>query len=366
MMKNQFLPRNARQTTRPYSSGRGKLRRVLCLLMVALMTLPTLLGAALPITAGLLPEVVSYTADVSHTEAEVFAEDPSEDISESEENAASGSGFSFARMLSLATRGVVKATYPYPRDAKAVTLYLDGKQVLKGHVADIGGVVYVPVQRFAELFGRFTTTYEQATERVVIKGTNLSVTVKVGDPYITVNERIFYTGHKVISLGGWIFVPITSMTKAMGGEVYVKKGYYEAYVTAGDPTKTAWASSYYNSDDLYWLSRIISAEAKGEPLSGQIAVGNVVLNRVRSASFPSTVKGVIFDSKYGVQFSPTANGTIYNTPTASAVMAAKICLEGYTLSSKALYFFNPAIATSSWISRTRPYIMTIGNHQFYG
>ena len=269
-------------------------------------------------------------------------------------------------MTMLEARSVAKVYYPYPKGAMAVSLYLDGRRVLQGHVADIGGVVYVPVQRFADLFGSFTTTYEQATERVTIKGKNLSVEVKVGDPYITVNERIFYTGHKVLSLGGWIFVPLASMSKAMGAQSSVKKGYYEAYVTSGDPSSVAWASSYYNSTDLYWLSRIISAEAKGEPLAGQIAVGNVVLNRVRSSSFPNTVKGVIFDTKYGTQFSPTANGTIYNTPTSSAVMAAKICLEGYSLSTKALYFFNPSIATSSWISRTRPYIMTIGNHQFYG
>ena len=266
----------------------------------------------------------------------------------------------------LSQKSIAKIYYPYPSGAMAVSLYLDGKRVLEGRVADIGGVVYVPVQRFADLFGKFTTTYQQATESVTIKGQNLSISVKVGDAYITVNDRIFYTGNKVLSLGGWIFVPLASMAKAVDADVYVKKGYFEAYVTSGDPTSIPWASSYYNSTDLYWLSRIISAEAKGEPLSGQIAVGNVVLNRVRSSSFPNTIKGVIFDTKYGTQFSPTANGTIYNTPTASAVMAAKICLEGYSLSTKALYFFNPSLATSSWISRNRPYIMTIGNHQFYG
>lgn len=329
---------------------------MIALSLAVLLTLPLLCSAAKP-TAAVMPQeaaTLSVTREASASVRSVRTD---------------GAGEEGAFLMSAvmpATRSVAKVSYPYPTGAKAVSLYLDGKRVLQGHVADIGGVVYVPVQRFADMFGRFTTTYEQATERVVIKGTNLSVTVKVGDPYITVNDRVFYTGHKVLSLGGWIFVPIASMSKAMGAEVYIKKGYYEAYVTSGDPTKTAWASSYYNSDDLYWLSRIISAEAKGEPLSGQIAVGNVVLNRVRSSSFPNTVKGVIFDNKYGTQFSPAANGTIYNTPTSSAVMAAKICLEGYSLSTKMLYFFNPSIATSSWIARTRPYIMTIGNHKFYG
>ena len=263
-------------------------------------------------------------------------------------------------------RGGSRIYYPWPSGAMAVDLYKDGRQILKGQVADIGGTVYVPVQRFADQFGTFKTIYTEATEQVVITGTNLSITVKVGDPYVTVNERIFYTGKKVISLGGWIFVPLTSMCKALNATVTIRQGYYDAFVTSGDPTKVKWASEYYNSTDLYWLSRIISAEAKGEPFSGQIAVGNVVLNRVRSSQFPNTVKGVIFDTKYGTQFSPVSAGTIYNTPTASAVMAAKVCLEGYSLSTQMIYFYNPSIATSSWIGRTRPYIMTIGNHKFYG
>ncbi len=263
-------------------------------------------------------------------------------------------------------RGGSRIYYPYPAGAMAVDLYKDGKQILKGQVADIGGTVYVPVQRFADLFGKFKTVYTEATEQVVITGTNLSITVKVGDPYITVNERIFYTGKKVISLGGWIFVPLTSMCKALNATVTIRSGYYDAFITSGDPTRVKWASEYYDSTDLYWLSRIISAEAKGEPFAGQIAVGNVVLNRVKSSQYPNTVKGVIFDTKYGTQFSPVASGTIYNTPTASAVMAAKICLEGYSLSTKMIYFYNPKIATSSWIGQTRPYIMTIGNHKFYG
>ena len=263
-------------------------------------------------------------------------------------------------------RGGSRIYYPWPSGAMAVDLYKDGRQILKGQVADIGGTVYVPVQRFADQFGSFKTVYTAATEQVVITGANLSITVKVGDPYITVNERIFYTGKKVISLGGWIFVPLTSMCKALNATVTIRQGYYDAFITSGDTTKVKWASEYYNSTDLYWLSRIISAEAKGEPFAGQIAVGNVVLNRVRSSQFPNTVKGVIFDTKYGTQFSPVASGTIYNTPTASAVMAAKICLEGYSLSTQMIYFYNPSIATSSWIGRTRPYIMTIGNHKFYG
>ena len=123
--------------------------------------------------------------------------------------------------------------------------------------------------------------------------------------------------------------------------------------------------SAYDYEDLYWLSRIISAEAKGESFIGQIGVGTVVLNRVRSKEFPNTVKGVVFDRKYGTQFTPVANGTIYDKPTDSAVIAAKMCLDGYTLSDSVLYFLNPRIATSSWIQKNRKYAFRVGNHDFY-
>jgi N-acetylmuramoyl-L-alanine amidase len=124
-------------------------------------------------------------------------------------------------------------------------------------------------------------------------------------------------------------------------------------------------AKYYADDAVYWLSRIISAESKGESLIGQIAVGNVVLNRVRSADFPNTIYSVIFDRKYGVQFSPISNGTIYDTPTATSILAAKICLVGFTVSDDVLYFLRPSASTSSWIVRTRPYKFTIGNHYFF-
>ena len=125
------------------------------------------------------------------------------------------------------------------------------------------------------------------------------------------------------------------------------------------------ASEYYKDDELYWLSRIISAESRGESLLGQIAVGNVVLNRMRHPDYPSTIYGVIFDKKYGVQFSPIADGSIYSPPTYSSTLAAKICLEGVSVSDKILFFMEPKASTSSWISDNRKYAFTIENHYFF-
>lgn len=121
----------------------------------------------------------------------------------------------------------------------------------------------------------------------------------------------------------------------------------------------------YDSTDLFWLSRIIYAEAGTEPLDGKLAVGSVVMNRVASESYPDTIYGVIFDRKFGVQFTPAATGSVYKSPDRESVLAAKMCLGGYSVSDDILFFLNEAIATGTWMQDNRDFVMTIGNHDFY-
>lgn len=120
--------------------------------------------------------------------------------------------------------------------------------------------------------------------------------------------------------------------------------------------------SEYNEDELYWLARIISAEAKGEPVEGQIAVGNVVLNRVEHDSFPDTIKEVIFQKN---QFSPVNNGSVYHEPTELALESAERVLRGERLVGRdVLYFYNASIVSrGSWV-RSRETVTVIGNHTF--
>ncbi|NLJ66067.1 MAG: hypothetical protein GX340_01990 [Clostridiales bacterium] len=119
-------------------------------------------------------------------------------------------------------------------------------------------------------------------------------------------------------------------------------------------------------DDIFWLARVIHAESQGEPYIGKVAVGNVVMNRVNSKQFPNTIYGVIFDYFQGIpQFSPVADGTIYNNPSAECLKAAEEAYWGSKPVGNALYFFNPKKAAGSWIVNNRQYITTIGNHAFY-
>ena len=115
-----------------------------------------------------------------------------------------------------------------------------------------------------------------------------------------------------------------------------------------------------SSGDVYLLARLISAEARGEPYVGQVAVGAVVLNRVRHPSFPSSVSGVIYQTD---AFTCVSDGQ-FNKPIAeSAYRAAQDALGGWDPSGGAIYYYNPATATSAWIW-SRPLIVTIGSHRF--
>ena len=118
------------------------------------------------------------------------------------------------------------------------------------------------------------------------------------------------------------------------------------------------SSSYDN--DVYLLARLISAEARGEPYAGQVAVGAVVLNRIEHPSFPNSLSGVVYQSG---AFTCLSDGQFYSSVADSAYSAARDALNGWDPSGGAIYYFNPSTATSSWIW-SRPYITTIGKHRF--
>ena len=120
------------------------------------------------------------------------------------------------------------------------------------------------------------------------------------------------------------------------------------------------SSGSYSSSDEYLLAKCVYAEARGEPYVGQVAVAAVVLNRVRSASFPNTIAGVIYQPW---AFTCVNDGQINLSPDNNAIKAAKDALNGWDPTNGCLYYYNPATATSSWIW-TRPVMLSIGKHNF--
>lgn len=134
---------------------------------------------------------------------------------------------------------------------------------------------------------------------------------------------------------------------------------------AGPKTLTALGISVGSSSgggnaNLDLLARLISAEARGEPYAGQVAVGAVVMNRVKHPSFPSTISGVIYQNG---AFSCLQDGQFWKPVSDSAYQAARDALGGSDPSGGAIYYFNPAKTTNSWIW-SRPLIVVIGSHRF--
>lgn len=119
-------------------------------------------------------------------------------------------------------------------------------------------------------------------------------------------------------------------------------------------------ASGQNSSEVYLLAKTIYAEGRGEPYVGQVAIGAVVMNRVRSASFPNTISGVVYQKG---AFTAVDDGQINLAPNETAMKAARDALNGWDPTGGALYYYNPAVATSSWIF-DRQTVTVIGKHIF--
>ncbi len=122
------------------------------------------------------------------------------------------------------------------------------------------------------------------------------------------------------------------------------------------------ASNSNSTSDVQLLARAINGEARGEPYEGQVAVGAVILNRVKASNFPNTISGVIYQPG---AFTAVSDGQINVAleDSATVVKAARDALNGWDPSGGAIYYFNPNTATNSWIW-SRPLIKTIGKHRF--
>lgn len=226
------------------------------------------------------------------------------------------------------------------------------------------------------------TSYEPETEKTIVSKTTETTaagekkdsapsvdmspitgeryTVKNGDTLFLIAQRSNTTINELVAMNGLANDVIHV------GQVIQTKRSSQAENVASAPSNQTISRGSNRDDDIYWLSRIIHAEAQGEPYQGKVAVGNVILNRVRNGNFPNSIYGVVFDKQHGyTQFSPVIDGTIYNNPGRESIQAATEALNGARPVGEALYFLNPRKATNFWIVHNRRYMKTIGDHDFY-
>ena len=241
--------------------------------------------------------------------------------------------------------------------AHAVDVHVNGVPIASDSVVR-DGTTYTQLVPLLDSLGGWDTTWDN-TQRCALSDTDIfTLRVPVGEDFVFVDEHLFGLNGEVFVENGRTYVPLRAIANLFGADVRFTD--WDSPITV-----TSTAPLPYTQEDLYWLSRVISAESQGESLYGQIAVGNVVLNRVASAEFPDSIKSVVFDTKNAVQFEPTANGTIYHEPTAKSILAAHLVFGGANAVDDCLYFFNPSLSEGKWIRENRAYFTTIGCHRFY-
>lgn len=267
--------------------------------------------------------------------------------------------------------------------ASAVRVTVNGTEIVKGKARIVDSTTYVPLRAFAgDIHPGSRVTWNASTRTATVRTGSTTVTASVGRYYLMKNGTKIASAAPSRLIGGTLYVPVRPIANALGYSVAWRNSTYTVALTSksasgnpsggtsggtssGSSSGSTSPSPSYTESDLYWLSRIIHAEAGGESYQGKLAVGTVVMNRVRSAQYPNTIYGVIFDKRYGIQFTPAYNGMIYKTPSAESVSAAKQVLNGYRVPGNIQYFLNPSLASSAWFDRNLIRVTRIGHHVFY-
>ncbi len=229
------------------------------------------------------------------------------------------------------------------------------------------GYTMVPIRTISDALSCDTIHWNEKTRTAVIQKDSTSISIAADSKTALVNEKKVSLDASAKLRADRLYVPIRFVAETFGTQVRWDNESYTVHITAKNVSVPTFLHGErgYSDEDLYWLSRIVHAESQGESMSGKIGVANVVLNRVRSDDFADTVQEVIFDRNYGVQFTPTANGTIYQTPLGDSIVAAKRAFLGENTIGESLYFLNPRISTSFWIVNNRTFYKRIGRHDFY-
>lgn len=227
-------------------------------------------------------------------------------------------------------------------------------------VVAFAAIVLFSVQQTSKL--EDAAAYGQDIEAAVLKEGSRSNDVK------TVQDKLRRWGYYTGSVDG-IYGPKTKEAvkyfqrkNGLTADGIVGKKTFEALgmMEQANGSGSQSSNNGYTNSDTYLLARCIYGEARGESYTGQVAVGAVVLNRVKSPDFPNTISGVIYQKH---AFTAVSDGQINLTPDQTAINAAKDALNGWDPTGGCLYYYNPVTATSEWIF-SRETVITIGKHVF--
>ncbi len=228
----------------------------------------------------------------------------------------------------------VPATPEVTDNRQTVPLYVNSGETPIGQCDIINGVPYMNASAFCQALG--LPVQVSVGEEYTVTGTGLSLSARGGQPYIICNGRYIYVEGGFRLGDGQLRLPVEILVNCLGVTASWDQVNWRVTVRSTGLMPLVSGAAYYDENDLYWLSRLIYAKAGGQPLEAQISVGSVCVNRLNSDAFPGqdTIYDVVFAKN---QFDVAANGMIYMEPDETALLAAKLALEGCDLTGGATY-----------------------------
>lgn len=227
----------------------------------------------------------------------------------------------------------------------------------------VNGSTYIPMRAFAEATGAEISWDEESQTATMAKDNHRFEFCSENDYCIIDGVQKDFSS---INREYLTFIPVRAISETLGYSVEWDDYYLTVKITAPDVTVPETACDYsYTYEDILYLGKITMLESGSQGLDMKIGICNTIINRVRSGSFPNTIKNVIFDTNYGTQFPPAHTDRMNETPSKECIIAAKCALNGVELVGNSLYFINTKAAPSSWAHKNRTYYTTIGNTAFY-
>ena len=249
--------------------------------------------------------------------------------------------------------------------AQSVPVYIDRLLSARAYVS--GEAVFLPPEAVCAAAG-LSMSWSEDNGTLTLSVPGAVLTGHKDDGYFEADGRYIYAPDGWLVKGDVLYLPSDAVERLFGVKINVSEKRDRLELSTDKLAVISGGANYYelnyDAELLYWLPQIINAEAKFEPLAGQIGVGNVVMNRLRSPDFPDTIFEVIYDTEHTVQFEPISTGGIFQEPTEQATIAAYLCLEGYSTVGGSLYFVNPEFG-SGWFDSSLELVETVGHHNFY-
>ncbi len=227
----------------------------------------------------------------------------------------------------------------------------------------VNSSVYIPLRAFSDAIGGDISWDEGDMAATLTKDGNSFVFYSDKD-YCTINGQ--EKSYGAVNYANLLFVPVRALSEVLGYLVEWDDMYLAVKITAPEVTVPDTAiDKSYTLEDIMYLGKITHIESGYQHFKVRLGVAGTVMNRVKSKEFPNTIKGVIFDTKYSVQFPPAHTDKINKAPSKESVIAAKCVLNGVNIVGNSMYFVDSAYKKGSWVHNNRPHYATIVDMDFY-